>query len=119
VSHAKYGPLFAEIFRAQGKKRALVVHSEDGLDEISISAPTTVWELAESGDITQRTVQPSDFGLPTHPIESLQGGDAQERVAKFRAVLEGEKVRGGGSTAKSLKHFADCLFALTNLGASS
>ena len=73
-----------------GLKRALVVASLDGLDEISISAPTRVAELKD-GHVHTYEISPSDFGLPTHPIEHTLGGDAMENADIIRSVLRGEE----------------------------
>lgn len=73
-----------------GTKSAMVVHGQDGLDEISISAPTDIAILRE-GQITTKTITPEHFGLKTHPLEKLKGGDANENASALRAILEGQK----------------------------
>ena len=68
----------------------MVVHGHDGLDEISICAPTRVSELND-GLVRTYDIQPEQFfGEPAEP-EALQGGDPEENAAITRAVLEGEK----------------------------
>lgn len=83
VGHRDLGPLFANMLKLQGK-RGLIVHSTDGLDEISVCAPTDVWEAVgtDGGDIAIKTytIAPSDFGLPTHHLDDISGGTAEERV---------------------------------------
>lgn len=82
------GPLVAEAFRQRGMARAMVVHSAEGLDEISPAGVTNVWELA--GDaIVARELSPKDFGLPVHPIASVIGGDAEQNSGQMLAVLDG------------------------------
>lgn len=71
-----------------GVNRALVVHGEDGLDEVSISGPTHVYELTEYG-IRYEKLTPETFGLPSYPLEDLRGGDAQENAVIAVAVLSG------------------------------
>jgi anthranilate phosphoribosyltransferase len=68
----------------------MVVHSRDGLDEISVSAPTRVCEV-RGGEVRTFEITPEEIGLTTHPIESLAGGSAAENAAIARAVLEGEQ----------------------------
>lgn len=80
----------ATVLQALGTKRALVVHSADGMDEISVSAPTCVAELA-SGDIKTYEVTPSFLGLVTSDVHALVGGDALHNAAIILRVLEGEK----------------------------
>jgi anthranilate phosphoribosyltransferase len=72
-----------------GSQRVLVVHAEDGLDEISISAPSFVAEL-KAGQISTKTIQPEDFGLKTAPLEHIQVHSVEESVNLLRCVLENE-----------------------------
>ncbi len=81
----------AETLKKLNAKRAWVVHGSDGLDEISISAETFTATLDEEGNIKERTLSPDDFGLPTHNIAGIKGGDAQENAMALRALLEGKK----------------------------
>ena len=78
----------ATVLRELGSKRALVVSSLDGLDEISISAPTQVSELRD-GKVTTYEVNPFDLGLKIHPLEDVLGGDAVENAAIITSVLQG------------------------------
>ncbi|HYM59519.1 MAG TPA: anthranilate phosphoribosyltransferase [Thermoanaerobaculia bacterium] len=80
--------VLARVLLALGAVHALVVHSRDGLDEISVSAPTRVCEVLD-GRIDSYEVTPEQLGLPDHPIESLRGGDASENAAIARSVLGG------------------------------
>lgn len=81
----------AETLVKLGSKRAWVVHSHDGLDEISVSAPTDIAYFDEDGCIKEKTLGPEDFGLKTHDISALKGGDVQENAIALRAILQGEK----------------------------
>lgn len=81
----------AEALRLLGSKRALVVHGTDGLDEVSISAPTKAVKLDDEGQITEMTLKPDDFGLEQHDISDIKGGDAAENAIALRGVLEGQK----------------------------
>ncbi len=74
------------VLAALGAVHALVVHSRDGLDEISVSAPTLVCEVRD-GEIDTYEITPQELGLASHPIEAVLGGDAQENAAIARAVL--------------------------------
>ncbi|MFD1774168.1 anthranilate phosphoribosyltransferase [Paenibacillus rhizophilus] len=80
----------ALVLKELGSKRALVVSSHDGLDEISISAPTTVSELRD-GAVTTYEITPHDLGLPSHPLEAVLGGGPEENAAIIRTVLDGAK----------------------------
>ncbi|MEO8033303.1 MAG: anthranilate phosphoribosyltransferase [Acidobacteriota bacterium] len=79
----------ARVLVALGVDHALVVHSHDGLDEISLSAPTHVCE-ARDGEVRSYEVTAKDLGLASHSIEAIAGGNARENAGIARAVLEGE-----------------------------
>ncbi|MDI3270748.1 MAG: anthranilate phosphoribosyltransferase, partial [Bacillota bacterium] len=68
----------------------LVVHGEDGLDEVSLSAPTLVAEV-EGGRVKTYRLRPEDVGLSRRPPEAIQGGDAKENARILRGVLSGEE----------------------------
>ena len=66
-----------------------MVHGTDGLDELSISAPTQVWEVHNNG-IEEYTVTPEELGLPRASKEAIKGGDPQANAATLRALLSGQ-----------------------------
>jgi len=77
----------AQVLKRLGSEHVLVVHAEDGLDEISIGAPTHVAELKD-GEISVYSVTPEDFGLQRADVASLAVADAQQSLAMIRDVLE-------------------------------
>jgi len=82
-------PLVAEVLGLLGVEGAVVVHGMDGLDEISISAPTRVSVLRD-GRVETREIAPEDFGMQRAPLEAISGGDVDENARHIRAVLRGE-----------------------------
>lgn len=80
--------LIASVLRSLGLKRGLVVASYDGLDEISISAPSKITELKD-GDLLTYDITPEELGLGTYPIQEVVGGDALHNAAMIRAVFQG------------------------------
>jgi len=79
-----------EVFKQLGSQHVLVVSSDDGLDEISISAPTLVGELKNGSTSTYR-VSPEDFGLPLQPdFSALQIDSVEESLALLRKALSGK-----------------------------
>ena len=82
--------VLARVLLALGAEHAVVVHSEDGLDEISISAPTRVCEVCY-GEIRSYEIAPEEIGIRRQPIESVAGGDARENARIARAILQGEE----------------------------
>jgi anthranilate phosphoribosyltransferase len=74
-----------------GARHALVVHSEDGLDEISVCAPTSTIEVRD-GEITgESRIDPAALGIEVSEPDSLKGGDVRENLRRMRAILGGEE----------------------------
>jgi anthranilate phosphoribosyltransferase len=90
VSNRHYQETIAEALVGLGSVRALVVAAEDGVDELSISAPTRVIEVA-GGGTKEWFVEPGEFGLGRGELEDVAGGSPAENAAASRAVLAGKK----------------------------
>jgi anthranilate phosphoribosyltransferase len=71
-----------------GVSDAMVVHAHDGLDEISISAPTDIARVLDES-VHLSTITPEDAGLSSHPAAAIAGGDAQENSVALRELLRG------------------------------
>lgn len=80
----------AEVLYKLGSEHVLVVHACDGLDEISIGAPTEIVEL-RSGHIHAYTIEPEQFGLTRAALKSICVRDAQESLTMVRALLNGKR----------------------------
>ena len=89
AAEASLAEKLAHVLARLGTKHALVVYGEDGLDEVSVSGPTQVFELKD-GRVQATTVKPADLGLPTHPPDSVRGGSPDENAEALRRVLTGE-----------------------------
>lgn len=87
-SKALVEPL-ANVLNKLGSNHVLVVHSEDGMDEISIGAPTFVAEL-KGGRVDSYTIQPEDFGMGRTDISALAVDGAEDSLAVIKSVLAGE-----------------------------
>jgi anthranilate phosphoribosyltransferase len=72
-----------------GIERAFVVHGSDGLDEITTTGLTTVFQV-EEGRVQKGQWSPGDFGVPESAIDDLQGGDPETNARIVRSVLDGE-----------------------------
>jgi anthranilate phosphoribosyltransferase len=88
VSDRRRAPLMIEALRRLGSKSVLVVHGEDGLDELTLSGSTFVHRLA-NGAIEETTFAPSAIGVSPVKLEQLFGGDREHNARVFRAVLDG------------------------------
>jgi anthranilate phosphoribosyltransferase len=80
----------AEVLKALGSKHAMVVHSDDGLDEISIAGSTQVVELRD-GSISEYTIKPADFSLEEEDLSGLSVTSASESAALIRGALGGSE----------------------------
>nr|WP_262982044.1 anthranilate phosphoribosyltransferase [Candidatus Methylopumilus universalis] len=80
----------AEVLSKLGSEHVMVVHGEDGMDEISISSRTTVTEL-KNKTITTYTIQPSDFGLDVADLKTIQVENAEASKAMMLDVLNGSQ----------------------------
>lgn len=80
----------ANVFMHLGSEHTLVVHSDDGMDEISICAPTTISEM-RNGSVTSQIVKPEDFGLQTANVEKIIVGNPAESLAMIEHVLSGQQ----------------------------
>ncbi|HZU41736.1 MAG TPA: anthranilate phosphoribosyltransferase [Terriglobales bacterium] len=80
----------AEALSMLGLRRALVVHGDDGLDEITITAPTRIAEVRE-GNVRTYEVTPEEFGFGRASLNDIAGGDAQENAKIIREILDGKK----------------------------
>jgi anthranilate phosphoribosyltransferase len=79
----------AQVLKTLGSNHVLVVHSQDGLDEISIGAPTAVAEL-KGGEVTTYTLTPEQFGIERAPLESIVVESVDASLAMVRGVLNND-----------------------------
>lgn len=82
--------MLANVLKSLGSKKAWVVHGEDGTDEISITGPTKVAQLAD-GKVETLTVNPKDFGLSQAKLDDIKGGNAQENAQIIKSIFSGKK----------------------------
>ena len=82
-------PLFVGVFQTRGAT-ALVFRGDDGLDELSTTGHSHVWEVSR-GLVTEHDLDPADLGLPRARLEDLRGGDADHNARIVRSVLAGER----------------------------
>jgi anthranilate phosphoribosyltransferase len=90
VSDPEYLETMAGALALLGTKHALLVSSEDGLDELSISAPTLVVEVIED-KIRRYTVAPEEVSLERAPAEAVHGGDPVQNADTARRIFDGER----------------------------
>jgi len=80
----------AQVLKQLGSDHVLVVHADDGLDEVSIAAPTQVAELRD-GKVTAYTVKPEDFGMKRAELKAIRAQDATDSLRIIHAVLANQE----------------------------
>ncbi|WP_028775898.1 anthranilate phosphoribosyltransferase [Shimazuella kribbensis] len=90
VFSPKYTEKMAKVLQALGTKHALIVSGLDGLDEITLTAPTQISEL-KNGQVETYTITPEDLGISSSSIHELEGGTPTENAAIILEVLQGKK----------------------------
>jgi len=90
VSDRNLAPRMAEVLQRLGCRHVLVTHGEDGLDEISISDQSTIWEL-KGDSLSSYTITPEELGINRARIEDIKGGTASENAGMLRDVLMGKE----------------------------
>jgi len=83
----RLAPVLAQVQLDRGFK-SIVVRSEDGLDELSTSAPTQIWDVT-SGTLRESVLTPSELGLTPATLDQLRGGDAQFNAHVVREIISG------------------------------
>ncbi len=90
VAFPELGGIMAEVLGLLGSHHAMIVHGHGGLDEISLSGDTSVWEV-RGGQVEEWTLHVEDTGLPETPIEAIRGGTKEENAATMRRIFQGEQ----------------------------
>ena len=89
VAYPELGQTVAEVLQLLGSQRAIIVHGEGGLDEITLSGPTSVWEM-EGNEVRTWELSVAEMGLPERPIKEIRGGSKEENAATMRRLFDGE-----------------------------
>lgn len=94
AARPELGPLMASALSRLGARRAVVVYGREGLDEVSPSGETTVWDVRAGGEAAEFTVSPEAFRIRPVPLDEVRGGSgegaAAESAARMREVLGGK-----------------------------
>ena len=88
VSDPRRAELMAQALANLGSERVMVVHGDDGLDELTLSAESTVWLVAD-GAVEVMRVTPESVGLARAELAAFRGGGPAENQAIFESVLQG------------------------------
>ena len=89
VAYRELGQRMAEVMRLLDTRHTIVVHGDGGLDELTLSGNTSVWEVKD-GEVSHWSLAAADTGLPTVPLSALRGGGREQNAATMRRFLRGE-----------------------------
>jgi anthranilate phosphoribosyltransferase len=89
VADGSMAERMAQVLAERGAERALIVHGDDGLDELTVSTTSQVVELRD-GEVRSYTVDPDDLGIDRAPASALVGGDPATNAEHARRVLAGD-----------------------------
>jgi anthranilate phosphoribosyltransferase len=89
VFSAAWQQPLAEVFKQLGSRHVLIIHADDGLDEISLAAPTQVIEL-KNGKIDQYSITPEQFGRQRRDLTPLKITQVQQSLALVKEALAGQ-----------------------------
>ena len=89
VAYAELGPKVAEVLKLLNTHHSMIVHGDGGLDEISLSGDTSVWEVID-GELWEWKVTVEDTGLPRRSIEEIRGGTKEQNADTMHQLFEGE-----------------------------
>ena len=89
IADPSLGEKMAEVLKLLGTRHSLVVHGEDGLDELTLGAHTRVWEVKES-EVRSYRVSPEELGLPRVSTQDIVGGSPEENAGILRRLFQGE-----------------------------
>jgi anthranilate phosphoribosyltransferase len=89
IADARMADRMLGVMAAHGAEHVLIVHGGDGLDELTTTGPSTVWELRD-GETRRYELDPTSLGIPLASADDLRGGLPPENAALARAVLGGE-----------------------------
>ncbi len=91
VPSQELGQKIAAVLHRLGTKHSLVVHSLDGLDELSTGGKSVFWEVNEQGVLPPTEVEPADFGLRQTDLSEIKGGTPEENASILHRILNGQK----------------------------
>lgn len=97
VFSEELGETYARVLAELGHRRAIVVHGTDGMDEITLSAPTIVWDVRK-GFVKRYLFDPRSVGFEYAPMTELKGGDAATNAGILKGILSGSRGPGRQAT---------------------
>jgi anthranilate phosphoribosyltransferase len=91
VPSKELGAKITTVLYRLGTQHSLVIHSQNGMDELSISGSSYIWEITGKEVSSPYEVKPKDFGLKSADAKSMKGSSSKENAAKLHRIFDGEK----------------------------
>ena len=91
VPNKELGSKIASVLHRLGTKHSLVMHGKEGMDEISISGKSLIWDVNQYRTSPPYPVSPQDFGFKEASLAEIKGGTPEENAEMLRRILGGEK----------------------------
>jgi anthranilate phosphoribosyltransferase len=117
VNDPSMASIMATVLGTTGSRRAMIIHADDGLDELSVTSPSSVLELngdgAGSFELKEWRIDPVALGFAPASMEDLRGGDAAFNARAIRSVLSGE---GGANRDIGVLNAAAALMVIGRVG---
>lgn len=89
INDPAMAPTVVGVLQQRGAPRAMIVHGHDGMDELTITGRSTIWEVRD-GNVSQYDLDPRDLGLSVVDLDQLEGGDAAANAAIAHRIFGGE-----------------------------
>ncbi|MCQ3828694.1 anthranilate phosphoribosyltransferase [Microbulbifer elongatus] len=112
-----YSRMLAEVLQTLGSEHVLVLHSDDGLDEVSLAAETRGWEL-KNGELKKVTIAPEDFGIERQNLDGLCVEGSEESLALIRDALGKRETAAGDKAADIIAMNAGMAIYVSGVAAS-
>jgi len=91
VADPNIGQKMAEVLILLGSHHSMVVHGEDGMDELTLGARTQIWEV-QNGMVNTYSISPAELAMPQVPVENIKGGTREENANMLRQILQGQAI---------------------------
>jgi len=112
-----YCRMLAEVLQKLGSEHVMVLHSDDGLDEVSLAADTRGWEL-KNGELKKVTIAPEDFGIERQNLDGLCVEGSEESLALIRDALGKRETTAGDKAADIIAMNAGMAIYVSGVAAS-
>ena len=91
--------MMGSVLLQTGSKRIIIIHSDEGMDEISVAGDTQIFDFKQGREMKQYVVNPKDFGFNIYNLEQIRGGDRKENAKIFLDILKNRASKAQAAAA--------------------